>query len=262
MPRRLFAYATCVAATAGLVSGCSLFGGDDQPEEVVVTVTSTRSSAAGTAESPAPVTVTTTVKKDGGSHSRDTAPDGRADAPLAEVYRAILANPRLVPFTNPSDRPINPTGDYRYTLADVDGDGKPDMMLNIAMEETGPGWPTVGYVTFVLSRSTPGNIVVAKGVTLDGAASAGGFRAGTLMPTGGQTGIAEAFWQSVGTETTNNIYSVDGDGVVVKERDYTDTIDTSGPWTLPTPGGYCLPAWHSVADTSLVDSMTTGGCEN
>lgn len=262
MIRRPLTIAVCAATVAGALAGCGSSGKEDAAEQVVVTVTSTRHRPVQQT-SAAPVTVTTTVKKDGApAQDKTTAADSKTEDPLTQVYRSILANPTLVPFRNPSGLPINPSGDYRYTLADLDGDNRPEMLLNIGMEETGLGYTTIGYVAVVMGTSAPGAIVTAEGVTLDGAASAGGSRAATLIPTPGTTGLAEVFYHSIQPETSNNIYSLDKDNTIVKQSEYKDRINTNGPWKLPTPAGFCVPVWHRTTDPSLANSLSTGRCES
>ena len=274
MIRRLLTMTACAVAVSQAAAGCSLPGSGRAPEPAVTTVTVVSTSrehtppAAATHHTVTPTTAprqTASGRHDrgtGGSTGPAVVPDGGTTghrSTLRQVYRSILDDPMLLPYSGPMTGLFRRTGRDRYTLADLDNDGRPEMLLDVGLEDTDTGHTAVGYVTVVLGTSTPGAVVVADGVTRDGRSDFGGDSWSTLIPTAGNTGMAELLFDPDTAGFVVNTYHLARGTVLTKTDEF---IPRGGIalQELPETPGYCIPFWRPLDDDSLLDEMTPGRC--
>lgn len=156
---------------AGALAGCGQSQTSGNAPWLVGQGTPPASDSASPSESPAE-----TESSEPSEEPTEEATEKPAEKPaekspyeeVADTYEKVLDNPTAYKF-NHTD-PYMPSGSYRYALADVTGDGLPELLLQPEVTEY------FAPVT-VFSKPAGEKLFNTREVLISGAASAGGGRA-------------------------------------------------------------------------------------
>lgn len=187
--------------------------------------------------------------------------NGASKDKVVAAYREVLDNPEAFPFASSND--LQPTGDYNYALADADGDGTPELLLEQERrfgeynEISG-----VQVITFdpasgkaVAARYMGNGRVVPEELAL-GAASAGGSRAQLYGTTDG-TGIIQALgYSGTGVYSATNLSLRDG-ALTVEGPFWDDYTVTAEPADLVSARTELT--WTPTTDGGQLEGLTVGG---
>ncbi|AZA12586.1 hypothetical protein ACFPVT_01720 [Corynebacterium choanae] len=226
-------------ALAGSVSLAAAGCAGEHPAAVVETV----------------VLETVTVTPAASTDQQATATMVHDPDPLAELqdaYGAVLNNPGIVPMHHP-DPNVRPAGNYSYTVADVDADGLPELLLRVGRSDERPN--TWNMVAIVRGTSTPGQLQFADNILLEGKAGAGGSRMPMLLPDVGNRGVYQVSYYWPYPETTIEQFDI-VDGAITLQNKY----QTFLPEGLPA--GTCLAQWRPVSDLTAVANLSNGECNH
>ena len=190
--RPLLVLATSVATAVTLV-GCADSGAD-----TAVTSYVTQTITRGSAEDP--------EQQEGNDDASEPATDtglSHTDA-AKEAYAGILNDPGQYSFSAPGERDF--TGEYLYALADITGDGVPELLLEaITQHNLNP--------VRVFSADADGELTSPDDVLIDGAASAGGSRTALSTSPAGDR-IYQEQWRSIAPDVDVEAFELRGDNLV------------------------------------------------
>lgn len=224
--RPLLALLTPLALTLPLV-GCADAGGD-----TTVTTYVTETVTPGQDEAP---------EQPGGEVEPATAASPLSTA--AEAFAGVLDDPGRYSFSSPATD-YQFTGDYLYGLADITGDGVPELLLEAVTEHN------LNPVR-VFSAGTDGTLVSPEDVLIDGAAAAGGSRTALSTSPAGDR-VYQEQWRSIAPEVEVEAFVLEGERLV----------PTGERWTYDqrSPSAELLRIdFHPVSDRGPLDALSTPG---
>lgn len=251
MTSRIFRFAAGTVCAAGVlaVSGCS---GMNLPGQ------GGGSESDAAAESgPRTTTVVVTPSEEGeesgkaaSAHESESGPEpdkdaagvttgagnrgGKSHGSVKDAYQRVLANPGSVPVNYDNYTP----GAFEYALADVNGDGTPEMLLRAGDGDIKP-------VVVFAAEGTSGEVISTDDVLLDGAATAGGARRAVAADPDGN-GIYQYEGMSTSPEQTITKYTLSGSRLSEVGSNVIEHDD-------PVPGTRL--EWSDVSDMSLLDGV-------
>lgn len=208
--------ALSLLTTLALV-GCSDSSTGDTPPTSTLTITSTQPVAAAAPE------------------AQDTAEPGNR---VRDAYARVLDAPQQYSFTTGADYPLN--GEYDYALADMTGDGIPELILRAGSAD---------YLNPVriFSATESGEITSSDDTLLSGAAGAGGYRVSVYAAPAGDR-IYQAEWRSLSPEMAVKAFALDGDRILPTGEELEDN--------LTAPSGRMIPfTFHPLTDRAPLDTM-------
>ena len=230
--RPLLVLATSVATAVTLV-GCADSGAD-----TAVTSYVTETITRGSAEDPG--------QEEGNGDASEPATDAglpHTEA-AAEAYTAVLDDPGQYSFTGSGEQDF--TGEYLYALADITGDGVPELLLEaVTQHNLNP--------VRVFSADADGELTSPDDVLIDGAASAGGSRTALSVSPAGDR-IYQEQWRSIAPDVDVEAFELRGDNLV----------STGETWTydMQSPSADLVRIeFHPLSDRGPLEAMapTTGG---
>lgn len=220
-PRPLLTLTTCLMIAAPLV-GCADTGTDTDP------------------------TVTTSPTETGTPDQSGDGEQSVAPSPLhtaAETFADILDEPDRYSFSSPgADREF--TGEYMYGLADITGDGIPELLLeSVTVHNLNP--------VRVFSTDADGTVVSPDDVLIDGAASAGGSRTALSTSLSGDR-IYQEQWRSIAPEVEVEAFTLQGERL----------LPTGEAWTYDqrSPSEELVRIkFHTISDRGPLDHLAGSG---
>lgn len=175
----------------------------------------------------------------------DSADPVAADAnPVQEAYADILAAPGQYSFSPHLGYVF--TGEYLYALADMTGDGIPELLVEAVTEHN------LNPVR-VFSADSAGQVVTPDDVLIDGAAGVGGSRTALSVSPGGDR-IYQESWHSLSFDVEVEAFILQGDSLTATGETWTYQMDS------PT-ADLMRVLFHPIAERGPLETMTptTGG---
>lgn len=191
--------------------------------------------------SPAAQQQTSVVASEEGADPKDSA---------RSVYEEVIAHPGDIEFNYPNEDAglINgtkstPTG-FQYAIVEATGDGIPELLVRRGTLEPNP--------VAVFSTENEGrDLVTVKDVLVDGAASAGGYRASVMAAESG-VGLFQIEGQSIKRSHDATEFTIDGTKLVSGPKSSFD-VSSGGP-----EGAEAIE-WTDTGDSSALDAISAVG---
>ena len=166
------------------------------------------------------------------------------------VYEEVIAHPGDIEFNYPNEdaglsngTKSTPSG-FQYVLVEATGDDIPELLVRRGTLETNP--------VAVFSTENDGkDLITVKDVLVDGAASAGGYRASVMAAESG-VGLIQVEGQSLSRSHDATEFTIDGTKLVAGPKASFDP-SSSGP------AGAKAIEWTDTGDTSALDTISAAG---
>lgn len=166
------------------------------------------------------------------------------------VYEEVIAHPGDIEFNYPNEdaglsngTKSTPSG-FQYAIVEATGDDIPELLVRRGTLEPNP--------VAVFSTENDGqDLVTVKDVLVDGAASAGGYRASVMAAESG-VGLIQVEGQSLSRSHDATEFTIDGTKLVAGPKSSFDPSSAG-------PAGARAIEWTDTGDTSGLDTITAVG---
>lgn len=166
------------------------------------------------------------------------------------VYEEVIAHPGDIEFNYPNEdaglihgTKSTPSG-FQYALVEATGDDIPELLVRRGTLEPNP--------VAVFSTENEGrDLVTVKDVLVDGAASAGGYRASVMAAESG-VGLFQIEGQSIKRSHDATEFTIDGTNLVSGPKSSFD-VSSGGP-----EGAEAIE-WTDTGDSSALDAISAVG---
>ena len=166
------------------------------------------------------------------------------------VYEEVIAHPGNIEFNYPNEdaglihgTKSTPSG-FQYALVEATGDEIPELLVRRGTLEPNP--------VAVFSTENEGrDLVTVEDVLVDGAASAGGYRASVMAAESG-VGLFQIEGQSIKRSHDATEFTIDGTKLVSGPKSSFD-VSSGGP-----EGAQAIE-WTDTGDTSALDAISAAG---
>ena len=166
------------------------------------------------------------------------------------VYEEVIAHPGDIEFNYPNEdaglsngTKSTPSG-FQYAIVEATGDDIPELLVRRGTLETNP--------VAVFSTENDGqDLVTVKDVLVDGAASAGGYRASVMAAESG-VGLIQVEGQSLSRSHDATEFTIDGTKLVAGPKSSFDPSSAG-------PAGARAIEWTDTGDTSALDAISAAG---
>lgn len=166
------------------------------------------------------------------------------------VYEEVIAHPGDIEFNYPNEdaglsngTKSTPSG-FQYAIVEATGDDIPELLVRRGTLEPNP--------VAVFSTENDGqDLVTVKDVLVDGAASAGGYRASVMAAESG-VGLIQVEGQSLSRSHDATEFTIDGTKLVAGPKSSFDPSSAG-------PAGARAIEWTDTGDTSALDAINAGG---
>ena len=188
----------------------------------------------------------------------DASPAAQQQTPAAadpianarSVYEEVIAHPGDIEFNYPNEdaglihgTKSTPSG-FQYALVEATGDDIPELLVRRGTLEPNP--------VAVFSTENDGqDLVTVKDVLVDGAASAGGYRASVMAAESG-VGLIQVEGQSLSRSHDATEFTIDGTKLVAGPKSSFDPSSAG-------PAGARAIEWTDTGDTSALDAISAAG---
>lgn len=166
------------------------------------------------------------------------------------VYEEVIAHPGDIEFNYPNEdaglihgTKSTPSG-FQYALVEATEDDIPELLVRRGTLEPNP--------VAVFSTENDGqDLVTVKDVLVDGAASAGGYRASVMAAESG-VGLIQVEGQSLSRSHDATEFTIDGTKLVAGPKSSFDPSSAG-------PAGARAIEWTDTGDTSALDAISAAG---
>lgn len=172
----------------------------------------------------------------------------RAEA-LKKTYRGVLGDLTTADFDEPGGPGIDYTGDFEYTLADLNADRAPELLV----KADGRGFSPIR----VYGATEDGTLITLAKIFHEGASSAGGSRS-AVYTASDSSGVLQTDLTGGTGEAMSTLWAFDGAEMADSGQVWNYRLDQT-PQDLAALRTEI--SWISTDDSSAIDSLVVDGAE-